>query len=438
MIKMCELSDFIWNFKYIVTKELVHKLEKGNIDLCMENRLIMIKTEFLEKYDYWYSLNEKRIKNDLDKRKKLLSDFLTMYPSSEIEKMDIDEYVVGKKSNSFCWWVEDALSGLGDIRYCRLTAFQRFGIYYDSDKKDYLFGNKNTKKTKFGSDKDEIFKNIIIEIVKLLNDDKNSNYKGLEANKLNPLFKNKLLFLYNSEKWLPIYSDSDLNIILTIFDIPFDKSADRIYKRKALHDFFQSLERPDITPLTFIDFIYDDLGYRAFLRSGDSDRIKTDVKSFKLKKVKTLKELMLESRSTKSGLVSVSETIETLVQKRITGKKGEEIIKSYLLSHKTELGIIGDIDCPCEKDDSKHYDFSYKKSDGTTIYLDSKATRANRNGAIIFEMSDAEFDFMKSHEDSYFIMYINDVFNGDIIKMIPANLIIGKPIKYRIAVEDDE
>lgn len=398
-----------------------------------------IINDFLEKYDYWALVSKKWLSKSIEDRNKKLDKFLSKFPESTIRTLDIDNYVVGRgTNNSFCWWVETNLCDLGDIRPRRLNAFQKFGLYYDNKKKDYSFGSKVTKNTKFGSNYNEIYKNVRSEIASLISDVRSNNYAGIASNKLNPLFKNKITFLYDSTHWLPIYSDADLNVLLSLLEIPFDINADRVYKRVLLYEFYKALNRPDITTLSFMDFIYNDLGYRPpYLRVEDADKLnqKTIGRKFRLVEVKSIEELVPKSKGSKHGLVS--EKQETLAQKKITGKKGEEIIKEYLNSHKTELGIVGDIECACEVDDSKHYDFSFRKADGTIMYIESKATKANRNQTIVFEMSDDEYNFMKQNKNNYFIYFINDVFNGDLIKSISAKLIVGKPIKYRVSVIDN-
>lgn len=391
----------------------------------------------MEKYDYWYELNKKWIKESVTKSDKLLEEFLSLFPIERISDLKIDEYVVGKKENSFCWWVESELSSLGDIRGGQLSAFQRFGIYYDRKKEDYIFCNSRTKNPRFGNSKKMVYENVITEICDLLEAVQQSNFEDIAKNKLNPLFKNKLVYLYDSERWLPIYSDKDLNIILSLLEIPYTDGEDRIFKRKKLFEFYKSLNRPDLTPQHFMMFIYSDLGLRPYLRNSDITKLNDEVKprQYKLEEVISIKELIPSKSSKRKGLVS--ESFETFAQKKITGKKGEEIVKEYLLKHKKELEIIGDIDCPCEYDDNKHYDFSYNHQDGKIIYVESKATKANRADKISFELSDVEYEFMQQHKESYFIFYINDVFNGDVIKKIPANLIIAKPSKYKVTVEVD-
>ena len=50
-------------------------------------------------------------------------------------------------------------------------------------------------------------------------------------------------------------------------------------------------------------------------------------------------------------------------------------------------------------------------------------------------MSDKEYDFMKENIDNYYFYYVNDVYNGNVIKRISAKLIMAHESKYRISME---
>ena len=103
----------------------------------------MTKNEFLEKYDFWESVNKKDIDEYKSKSNKLLTEFLLRFDIKSLINIKIEDYVVGNKTNnSFCWWVETKLRDFGDIRGGQLTAFQRFGIYYDKNNKNYVFKNR--------------------------------------------------------------------------------------------------------------------------------------------------------------------------------------------------------------------------------------------------------------------------------------------------------
>ncbi len=389
-----------------------------------------ISLQFLEKYDAWIESRDLSYRRDREHNNKLLDKFLEQFPLNKIINLEIDEYVVGKGARSFCWWVETELAAHGDIRPHNLTSFQKFGLDYDKVAHKYRFGGKKVKKTRFGSNYVEIYSNIRTALVNLIQASISHDYETIARCPLNELFKNKITYLYNRNDYLPIYSDGDLNVVLSLLEIPFSLTENRIYKRKRLFDFYKQLGRDDISTLDFMRYIYNEAGFRPYLRSDTNIKLKdaVEAKRYVLVDVGRTTEINRARRQTGGGLVS--ETPETLQSKKMSGKKGEEIVKEYLKLHREELGIIGEIDCPCEYNDSAHYDFSYNTSSGK-IYIEVKATRTNRNNVVNFEMSDDEFDFMNDNADSYYIFYINDVFEGNVILRIPSHLILTKPSKYK-------
>lgn len=393
-----------------------------------------IIADFLEKYDTWQDkYNKKHFKQVEEK----LDEFLAKYPLSRIKTMDIDDYVVGKGMNSFCWWVENKLDELGDIRPRMLTSYQKFGIDYDKKNHRYRFCSKTAQRNRFGSDSDEIFSNIRKELITLITASIDGDYDVVAKSKLNKLFCNKISYLYNRNAFLPIYSDTDLNIILTALKIPFNFNEDRAFKRKILFQFYKALNRDDITPLLFMVFIYNKAGYRNYLRSDESKSLNSKIKAkdYKLIDISETSEIRVSQTSDKFGLIDV-ENPETLMSKKLTGKKGEEIVKNYLLAHKKELGI-SKIYFAFEENDYAHYDISYITSDGKTIYIEVKATKANRNNVVNFEMSDAEYKFLNENQNNYYVFYVNNVLNGDTIYRIPASKIIAKPSKYKASFRFD-
>ena len=321
-----------------------------------------IRAEFLEKYDFWYSENKKEILKNHEKAIKLLNQFKEKYSVDFIKNMQIDDYIVGKEDDdgktreTFCWWVETNTRGLCEIRGGRLNAYQRFGIYYNAKLGEYVFKLPKAKNSRYGNNIQEVFLNIKTELVKLIKCIKNEDFAGIAAVKINPLVKNKITYLYSPETYLPIAGDGDLNVLLRLFDIPFNIEEDRIYKRKKLYDFYKSLCREDMSTQMFIDFVYNDLGYRTFLRTAEQELKVENIKAYKLVEVKSVENLIRSQRRERHGLVK--ETYETYNQKKISGKKGEEIVKAYLNSHKKQMKIQSVIDMACEYDDSKHYDIS--------------------------------------------------------------------------------
>lgn len=397
--------------------------------------------DFLREYDIWYSNNKKDIEKQFNDDIKLHEEFLSLFPKEKIKEMNIDEYVIGNKTNSFCWWVEQNLSDLGDIRGGRLTAYSRFGIYFNKEINDYVFGSKKTKKTKFGDNKEEIFKNIIQKIAKLLDDLEKEEYDELIKNKLNPLFKNKLIYLYDPENWIPIYGDDDLNFILGKLKIPYNNDDDRIIKRINLFVFFESLNRSDITPLLFMKFIYSE--YKNLINDKEIKQISKipkniSVKCIKLEDVSSIEKISSKLKVEKHGQINPLNYREIII-KNIIGKTGEEIVEKYLKSEegKSELNIDEniEIESPClgeNRDDHKHYDFAYYEKDtNKKIYIEVKSSKSNDKNNIAFFISGAELKFAQENKDSHFIMYIN-LNNASTIKRIPISVIIDmfEPVKY--------
>lgn len=384
--------------------------------------------DFLERYDYWYSDKEGYglVKKDYLESQKFLKKFLEKFPLEKVEEMTLKEYATGRgnqeKDKSFCYWVETKLRNLGEIRGGRLSEHQRFGIYYDARNGEYKFKNSNWKNPRFGNSVAAVYEEVHEAIISLLEAAQKHDYEKIEKNKLNPLFKNKLTFLYDAENWIPIYGDSDLDIILTLLSIPFDKETDRVYKRKKLFEFYKALNRPDISTTLFMLFIYSNAGYKYYLRKRENDTFNGENGNKCVKESFNKNEYIINKDSkTRYGMYKGHPNTEEI--KRIVGKAGEEIVKAYLESHKKELGIIGEIKKPCENNDGAHHDFSYINKEGEEIYIEVKATKRNNENIISFEMSYHEYNFMLDHENHYYIYYINDALNKmrrEVIKEIRA------------------
>ena len=396
----------------------------------MKNEIV---DSFLEKYDAWFASNGQDFFKQEEKNERLLARFLEDFSMEKIISMGIDDYVVGKGLDSFCKWVEVDLKDYGAIIARKLNAWQKFSIFYNAEKDCYEHG------ARFGRDTKTVFNNVKEAVLAIINAAQTHDYEVLANSKLNPLFKNKIFYLYNSSDSLPIYSEKDLNTLLTVFSIPFDNGIDRAYKRKLLFDFYKSLNREDMSTFRFMRFVYNIMGYRSVLRAEEALKLSTSIetKAYSLIDIERLEDVVsVRSNDGKTGLVI--EKPESVVQKKITGKKGEEIVKAYLLSHKQELFIDGDIDCACEYSDYKHYDFSYLETNGRRVFVEVKATKMNDGSRISFEMSEDEYAFMLENIDNYYFFYLNDVFNGTIIKRISADKIVAKPSKYRISMVIDE
>lgn len=392
------------------------------------------------KLDTWMQTDDYKCQlKKQDKYFKSLREFLAIFTKDKIESMNIDEYVTGKKNQkAFCYWLEETLEFYGSISG-RTTAYEKFVIYWDKEIKDYSFGPKKWKSRKgFGSTKDEIFENIKKSILDVVDATKNNDYERIINNPLNPQFKNKINFLYDYDNQIPIYSNEDLNVILTLFEIPFDKNIDRIYKREKLFEFYKNNGYDQkVSPALFMLFIYSWYGYRAILRTNEKPTIESkEIESFSLVDIKIDDVITSKKEKYKNELKRrIIYNPGSEESKRITGKKAEDIVLEYLKVHAKELDAHN-ITPWCygeNQDDGKGYDISYLLSNGTEIFVEVKDTKADLKGQVYFEMSRNEYNIMKSHPNTYYIFFVNDVNKGNIIQRILAKDVYGEePIKYRV------
>lgn len=382
---------------------------------------------------------QERMKKEQSKLKDLKF-FLDKFTLDYILTMPMEEYVSGRNNKeSFCYMVEETFDCFGAISG-RTTAFQKFVIYWSDEEQEYLFGDKRTKQRKgFGSNKDEIYTNVKKCIQEIIIASINNDYSVIANSPLNPQFKNKIAYLYNRENQLPIYSNDDLDVILTLFEIPYGSKEDRAFKRQKLFKFYEENEiNKIVTPYQFMAFIYSWYGYREYLRSSEKPTAEVEIiKDYSLVDVQidTVFNTKRSGNGTKKKVVYNPGSEES---KRITGRKAEDIVYEYLTKHKKEFGIK-EIKCWCfgeNKDDGRGYDISYIQNDGIEIYIEVKATKSDLKNQVFFEMSANEYSVMKAHPDTYYVYFVNDVNKGKVIRRILGKDIYGEePVKYRVNFE---
>lgn len=160
--------------------------------------------------------------------------FTKYFNIEKINKMGIDEYVIGKGEHTFCRRIERDLDGLG--RIIGSTAF-KFGVYFGRTESDAEYIYRNTKI--WGNNPIEAHRNISNTIVKLIEDGKNEDIKALVKSRISPMFKGKILSTYYPNRYLNIFSDEHLKYFLTSFDLDTLTSlnADPVTKREILLEF---------------------------------------------------------------------------------------------------------------------------------------------------------------------------------------------------------
>ena len=131
--------------------------------------------------------------------------FLQAFPRRNLDNLNVDEYVIGLHSPTFCTHVEAKTRLWGVIQGA--TAF-KFGIYFGKTKSDterkYRFSQK------FGYDKRTAFRSVKKALLELVEEGarKKPDFAVIDANPLS--IKAKILSLYFPERFLNVCSGEHL------------------------------------------------------------------------------------------------------------------------------------------------------------------------------------------------------------------------------------
>lgn len=184
-------------------------------------------------------------------------EFVSDYTPQKISGLDLDEYIIGKghDNRSFCYRLEREMDTLGKIVGSYAI---KFGVYFgkrgaDKEKK-YRFA------IRWGRNLDEAFNSVKLAIVDLLQAAAKGDFAAIAENKLSPMFKGKILFVFYPEKFAPIYAWPHLEHFITELNLDgtFACEADM---QRALMDYRATwpelLAQP---PALYMWLLYDIFG----------------------------------------------------------------------------------------------------------------------------------------------------------------------------------
>lgn len=179
-------------------------------------------------------------------------EFIKQFPPNQILNMQLDDYVVGKEKESFCYWLETTLRPLGSIKGGS-TADKKFGVYYNKENEEY----RTIQKWDENENPEVAFSNIKIEISKLLIASKNDDMDGIINNKISPMFKHKILTTYFPNKFLSVFSEAHVDYFLKKLNISFDTSLRVEDKRRILFEYKNTIDEfKNIDNYYFTAFLY--------------------------------------------------------------------------------------------------------------------------------------------------------------------------------------
>lgn len=192
-----------------------------------------------------------------DKALSMRGEFLLSFPLSQLKKITLDEYVIGKRTASFCAYVEAKTKAWANMHGA--TA-KKFGIYFGRTKSDPTKQYRFTQK--FGNTKSEAFNAVKAALLDLTNAGKTKNFSEIDGNPLSQMFKAKILSLYYPELYLNICSSDHLQEIALEMGIPqkqfISEYQHLLVNEKQRNNVTKDWSNPKFMSFLYSKFIYGD------------------------------------------------------------------------------------------------------------------------------------------------------------------------------------
>jgi len=178
--------------------------------------------------------------------------FIQKFPVDSLHNLTVDEYVIGRRKPSFCYFVEPGTKDWANIMGA--TSF-KFGIYFGRTKSDpahkYRFANR------FGTNEKEAFESVkaaVLDLVRL-GVEEQPDFAAIDANPLSQMFKAKILSLYFPERFLPVCSAEHLDMLGSSLgfpeDLPHSQYQNLLHTAKKRHPRTRGWSEP-----RFMAFVY--------------------------------------------------------------------------------------------------------------------------------------------------------------------------------------
>lgn len=376
-------------------------------------------------------------------------DFVRKFNLAKIASMNIDEYVEGKQSKtSFCYVLEHTLKGLGNFSGQYVT---KFGVWYSSKEGKYKCENR------LGDDYKQVFKNIRVYILNLLESGKVHDYEEIINNPLNALFKGKILAVYYPDDYLNIFSSDHLNHYLKAFDLDTAELMKQnvIYKRKALLDYKNSdKDMKKWSNDMFSVFLWSH--YPKSPLKSDEVAVVPDEEEIEFPTLESFSFIDLQLASGKptspakshSGKPSPDYENEARKYKKL-GDRGEYIVYQAEVSRLMKEFTITEakakklIKWVSRESDSYGYDIQSVNKDKTPRYIEVKATR-DKAGSMDFYYTENEYETAKKYGENYYIYVVYEILTTHPkIWMIKNPFIKGeginmRPVKYKVELRTNK
>jgi uncharacterized protein DUF3883 len=308
--------------------------------------------------------------------------FLEAFPLSKLQTLTLNQYVIGKKSPTFCTYVEPKTRLWANI--LGATSL-KFGIYYGKTKSDAARRYRFVE-GKFGGTKAEAFKAVKGALLQLIDDGRSSRFERIDGNPLSQMFKAKILSLYFPDKYLNVCSKDHIIILADELDLDEGWTSER--QHLLLEEKFSRARTREWSNPKFMTFLYN-----TYIRpANDPMHLKG-------------------SRKRKPPKLDIDDMLE---RRNKIGKTSEEYALKWERQRlrSVDSNLVKQID-DCRNRPTTGYDFSSFTDPGTVRYIEVKTAGRNwgDEGFRCF-LSETEYEISKdpAFRDEYYfyLVYYKD------------------------------
>jgi len=348
---------------------------------------------------------------------KLRAAFVKEFSIKHIAEMKIDEYVIGKGNETFCYRIERELDGLG--RILGATAI-KFGVYYGVAKGDDEYKYRHSEKI-WGSNYKVAFQNIRNALEELIVAGKNGDIETIVNSKISTMFKGKILSTYYPERYLNIFSEVHLNYYLTFFGLDTEEiiQSDPIIKREVLLAFKNKDKIMKSWPAdvfsNFLYFTYPTWPYKKQKEENAETKEYRQPEFPPAPQIEQIEQTILPPNAehtdtqNKKGIKPDYEKENRLF--KLLGDRGEDLVLKFEQERLQTAGLKAlakKVKRVSLDSDSWGFDILSYNDDKSERYIEVKATRA-KPGTANFFLTLNELNTAKEKQENYYIYMVYDI-----------------------------
>jgi len=373
----------------------------------------------------------------------LRQEFVNDFSASKIDTMQLDDFVIGKGqgNRSFCYRLEREMDDLG--RILGATAF-KFGVYFGKTKSDssvmYRFP------LKWGNSAEEALAAVKAEILALLEAASRKDIKALNLNRLSPMFKGKLLFVYYPDEYAPIYSREHLEYFCAELNLHADPDSS-VEMQRALMGYRRSWpELKKHSPVLFMEFLYQVFPQVKHPSQPDREASPLPLLDDAIKGaifIDKMPLVTLPNNKSATNLPKIDYIEQQKSRKRI-GARGEAIVVTLEKKRLQDEGrpdLADKVEHVADKTDLEGYDILSYECDGVQRYIEVKATTSDNLGRGFYISSN---ELEKSRLLPNYYLYIVFAATSKSPKILPIKepALNGKsykivPVAYHVTILSD-